>query len=262
MIPLHRSWRWLPLVRDSLLTLRGHCAIIVSDVDEHDATLARLRDEFEADDDIAFVGARDVAPGWVAHANDLLARASTPLVMWLPHDDVIDETWIIEAERALDAHPSAIAACGPLVASAHSEPHLAVGLDPDETFTRRSRARRVVHAVDALERGDPALLGILYRAVVRRERNPALPSRGELGVWSDAFWALELVSRGPIVITSARYAKTWHSESTIFTWTDPREDPAHLQRDVDRLVRRLPWASRAVVARAIRRQRRNAQEAP
>lgn len=262
MIPLHRSSRWLPLLRDSLRTLRGHCAIIVSDVDEHDTTLARLQEEFAADDDIVFLGARDVGPGWVAHANDLLARATTPFVMWLPHDDVIDETWIVEAERALDAHPSAIAACGPLVASEHSEPHLAVGVDPAETFTHPSRARRVVHAVDSLERGDPALLGILYRAVVRRERNPTLPARGELGGWSDAFWALELVSRGPIVITSARYGKTWHSGSTIFSWTDPREDPARLQRDIDSVVGTLPWASRTVAAWAIRRHRTRAREAP
>jgi glycosyltransferase involved in cell wall biosynthesis len=52
--------------------------------------------------------------GWVGNTNAALALAETSHAMILPHDDVIDPTYVTECLAALDAHPDAVLACSDL----------------------------------------------------------------------------------------------------------------------------------------------------
>lgn len=254
LIPLHRSAPWLPLVEANIARLHDHCRIVVSDAHEHDDALARLREAVAPLPTVTTLGARDLAPGWVAHVNDLLDRADTEFAMWLPHDDEIGPEWILEAQRALDRHPDAVIACGRLVPSTHSDHGLAASLDPDPVLASRSRVRRLSRAIASIEHGDPAVLGMLFRGVARRELVPPMPERDEHGSWSDIFWALRLLCRGAAVPTTATYAKTWHRASTVQQWTDARDDRAQLRLDIDRALAELPARTRAVVDWAARRR--------
>ena len=254
LIPLHRSSPWRPLVAANVERLHGHCRIVLSDAHEHDDTLARLREHVSDFPGVSTVGARDLASGWVAHVNDLMTRADTEFAMWLPHDDEIGPEWILEAERALDRRRDAAIACGHLASSMHSEPDLAVSLAPDPVLASRSRIRRLSRAIVHIEHGDPALLGMLFRGVMRRELVPPMPERDEFGSWSDILWALSLLSRGAAAPTTAQYEKTWHRTSTVHQWTDARDDREQLRLDIDRALAELPARTRAMVDWAARRR--------
>jgi hypothetical protein len=247
LVPLHRSQRWVETVAGTIERLHGHCAVIVSDADERDDSLNLLRDRFAQTPAVQFIGARPLAAGWVAHCNDLMARASTRYALWMPHDDEIGLDWVVQGERILEGRSDAVAACGVLRSSALSDPGLASALDPDAALGDRWRARRVAHAVALIERGDPALLGILFRSVLRRDRVPPIPERDEHGSWSDILWALQLVGRGAAVPMHAAYAKTWRHDSTVQQWTDARNDRAQLALDIDLTLGELPRSTRAVV---------------
>jgi len=175
--------------------------------------------------------------------------------MWLPHDDEIGADWIDAGERTLDARPDAAAACGRLVPSPNSEEAMHVALKPDPVLGSHVRVRRLARALALVERGDPALLGLLFRSVLRHDRVPPLPERDEHGSWSDIMWALTLLGRGAAVPMSAGYAKTWHATSAVQQWRDARDDRAQLGLDIDRALAELPRGTRAVVDWAARRPR-------
>ena len=67
LIPLHESAAWLQTVRGNLARLAGHVSIIVSDATVQDDTLSVLEREWGGRNGIAFLGARSLRPGWVAH---------------------------------------------------------------------------------------------------------------------------------------------------------------------------------------------------
>ncbi len=254
LIPLHRSAPWRPMVEANIARLHEHCRIVVSDAHEHDDTLALVREHVADLSNVTTVGARALAPGWVTHVNDLMARAETEFAMWLPHDDEIGPEWILDAERALDRRPDAAIACGHLESSSHSDPDLAASLAADSVLASRSRIRRLSRAIAHIEHGDPALLGMLFRGVMRRALVPPMPERDEHGSWSDIFWALRLLTRGAAVPTTARYEKTWHRTSTVQQWTDARDDRGQLRLDIDHALAELPARTRAVVDWAARRR--------
>jgi hypothetical protein len=254
LIPLHRSAPWSDLVDANSERLHEHCRIVVSDVHEHDDTLNRVREQWARLPHLETIGARDLEVGWVAHVNDLMQRAKTPFAMWLPHDDEIGPEWITEAEHDLDRRPDAAIACGRLETSTRSDPAFAVSLAPDPVLASRSRIHRLSQAIAHIEAGDPALLGILFRGVARRDRVPPMPDRDEHGSWSDIFWALRLLCRGAAVPTNAPYAKTWHHTSTVQQWTDARDDRDQLRHDIDRAIAELPASTRRMVDWATRRR--------
>ena len=113
-IPLHRGRRWADNVLGNIARLRGHARVLVSDAHEHDDALRTIRERAEPGDDLTLVGRRDVPAGWVPHYNDLLNRAGTPLMMWLPQDDEIGAEWVVDCARTLRRFPEAILATGAL----------------------------------------------------------------------------------------------------------------------------------------------------
>ena len=79
-IPLFRSAPWLEVIERNVTRLAGVARVIISDPTGADEAFLALQDRgFGAS--VEFAGARDLEPGWVAHCNDLPARARPPYVM-------------------------------------------------------------------------------------------------------------------------------------------------------------------------------------
>lgn len=247
LVPLHRSAPWLESLTEQLGALRGTALVIVSDATGADDTLAALRARHGDDPAITWLSPRSLAPGWVSHCNDMLARASTEFVMWLPHDDHIDADWITEAERRLDEQPAAIAACGRIHAL-QNDSHGRGGAVQLPPFVADPDAHgRLVAAVETLLSGVTADLGVLFRSVTRRALVPPLPAGLEGDDWSDVLWALHLLRLGTVVELSASYGKRWHDASTHFAWGDHTADAAQLRLAVARALTDEPGEARADV---------------
>ncbi len=217
-IPLHRSRRWLDRVAANIDELADVAHVVVSDPDEHDDTLALLRARFG--DRAEWQGRRELAPGWVAHANDLLAGAGTPLFMWLPHDDGITREWIVRAEAALADDPAALLAVGRVRAHDIDVPP-PFAFDPG--FAAADAETRVRAALDAF-RIDASRLGLLFRAVFRTADAVALPPTTDDG-WADVPWAIRMLSAGRAVEIDAVYDKRWHPASASANWAPMRTAP-------------------------------------
>ncbi|OYX59338.1 MAG: hypothetical protein B7Y93_00320 [Micrococcales bacterium 32-70-13] len=247
LLPLHRSRPWLDSLLDQVRALSGHVALVVSDATEHDDTLAVLRRELGDDPALEWRARRPLAPGWRAHANDLLAGVSTPYVMWLSHDDRIGPDWVAQAEALLDERSELVAVCGPIRAlrDEHDSPDHLVEVP---SFVELADPReRVGAALRSLLVDRPADLGVLYRSVVRTAAMPPLPPGVEGDEFSDVLWGLSLLEAGPVGRTEAVYEKRWHSASAHAQW------PAWSARSTSirqRLIDALPSADRQIVVDA------------
>lgn len=229
-IPLHASARWVDTVVANVGALVPVARVVVSDATGVDDSLDRVRAALgPAADEVTWLGPRPLAPGWVAHGNDLLARAATPFVMWLPHDDLVGADWVVRSEAALDADPAAVLACG-TVTSVDDEAGIeAPGRDlvPAHDLTTRDPSLRLAAALRHVMRPEPELLGMLFRAVVRRAAAPPLPATGEVGdgVWADVLWALEVLAAGHLAPVEATYRKRWYEGSAHRDWPDLYAEP-------------------------------------
>lgn len=247
LVPLHRSAAWYDSLADQLKELREVARIIVSDRTGEDDTLARLRAAID-DETIGWIGPRDGERGWVAHCNDLGARALTEFVMWLPHDDRITRDWIREAEAVLDAMPDAVAACGPIVplSSDSSGRGRLVHIAPFCTLS--DAVERSSAAVEHLVTGQSSELGILFRSVVRLRALPTLPPGIIDDDWSDLLWAIRLLTRGQVAPMTAVYGKRWHDTNTHGAWGDHALDhPDRIRRAIATALDELPSDDRASV---------------
>lgn len=261
LVPLHRSGPWIDVVSRNLRTLAPVARVVVSDATGLDDTWERLRAR-HPDLPVTWLGPRSLEAGWVAHCNDLLARADTELAMWLPHDDDLTADWVTAAQAALDAAPDAVMAVGPLAAEGETgPPRYAVhpGLaSPDP-------ASRVGDALRCITGSASALLGMTFRGVHRVDRAVPLPSYEAGGDWCDVLWALEMVARGPVVATEAVYVKRWHAANTHGAWRDRRAERElrecaipHALRHLDATVRERVLAT-AWTDEALDQRDRNAE---
>ncbi|MEQ9094298.1 MAG: glycosyltransferase family A protein, partial [Miltoncostaeaceae bacterium] len=225
-IPLHRGLPWVDSVVGNIARLRGHARLIVSDVHEHDGALEEVRRRVDAGPDLILVGRRDLAAGWVAHCNDLLARATTPLFMWLPQDDEIDAGWIARCEAALGAHPAAVLAHGVLVGvDAEGLQHRGEVIAPSGHLADPALDGRL-HAAGRFLVDAPAPLGIAFRGVFRREWACPLPAGDADGEWGDLLWALAMLLRGPFVeAPGAAYRKRYRPDGEHTWWTPTARPP-------------------------------------
>ena len=73
-------------------------------------------------------------------------------------------------------------------------------------------------------RPQPELLGMLFRAVVRRASAPPLPAT-EGGVWADVLWAVSVLAAGHLAPIDATYSKRWYASSAHRSWPDMYADP-------------------------------------
>ena len=247
LIPLHRSAPWRASIAEQLHELTGAAHVIVSDATGADETLKELRDECGHDPRITWLGTRPLAPGWVAHANDLLAQATTEFVMWLPHDDRINAHWVTDAERLLDRHADAVAACGPIQAIQYGSAGRGGAIAIPSFANDSETINRVGAAVDSLLTGRGGDLGIFFRSVVRKSLAPSLPTGLVGDDWADVLWALRLLCIGPVAPMTAVYKKRWHDASTHASWTDYTAEAGRLRRAIAQAMAGLPEPSHSEV---------------
>ena len=222
-IPLYKSGTWLPVIRENLVALSGNARVIVSDVDEHDDTLRQLTEEFAGEPDFEFIGQRALATGWAHHCNDLKSRATTDYFMWLPHDDSIGSDWVQKGVAALDQNPTASIAFGSMILQNVSlGTELELEFQPDNS---RPEARdRLLEAFRRQFVTRHPALGHAFRGIQRRELTGLLPTESspevsrEPGWKADVFWAVNALSRGPFVATTAFYRKRIGIETTSSSW--------------------------------------------
>lgn len=221
-IPLHRGARWADNVIANARRLRGHARILISDADERDDALARVRDALPPGPDVEFAGARDLPAGWTAHFEDLRRRAGTPLMMWLPQDDEIDARWVTGAAAALAAAPRAVLAIGAMTA-VHGEGLQRAGLlqRPSPRLEHHDPIQRVRAAAEFIFT-DWGPVGLAVHGVFRRSTAPALPDVPPDGRMADALWVLGAAARGPFAsIPHAAYRKRFYAGSTHQRWGHP-----------------------------------------
>lgn len=233
LIPLHRAAPWREKVRDTALTLSSVATVMVSDADGADDTLTRLGSDLDGLPGIELLGPRDLAPGWVAHANDLQARARTPYVMWMPQDDSVDAAWVLKGERVLDARPEAVLAVGTM--------HLINGgrkvteLAPITEYAAAEAVDRVRSALRRQFFTGPPGLGHAYRGVQRASATVPLPVVAIDGIeptigWkADVLWAMTMLARGPFASIDAVYRKTMHRKSASHDWAAENLTPGFRQ---------------------------------
>lgn len=227
VIPLHTSVAWVDNVVGNVTRLGGRARIIISDPFEADAALATLRTRVGAVPHVVFAGRRPLAAGWPAHYNDLFARARTPLVMVLAHDDEIDALWVDAACAALAASPDAILAVGDLVDEADHARRIVLqpALGSLSAYDR-------VRAGSSLVVADGAALGVAMRGVFRREAALPVPVGIPGDEWADIYWAIAMLVRGRFVtIPGAEYRKRFRPDGTHLQWAplDRRAMAQHLR---------------------------------
>jgi hypothetical protein len=232
LVPLHGSARWLPVVTGTIERLAPHAQLLVSDATGVDDTLARLRERFGHLENVEWVGPRPLPAGWVAHCNDLLERARTEYVMWMPHDDETHPAWVTLGERALDDSPGAVLALGRLQSLEQNELGVddrsvpsRVTYDPHPPFLDSDAEKRVGEALRLCFRGPGSLLGMAFRGVFRRESAVPLPDTGPDGAWADILWAIRMLGVGSFTSTEAAYWKRWYDGSTHDRWARRGTDP-------------------------------------
>ena len=247
-IPLHRSGRWVENVAANLHRLAGHAAITVSDATGEDDAFELLRAEFGSAAGVEWLGPRPIAPGWVGHCNELLARSTEPYFAWLPHDDEIGSDWVDDAENVLDSTPWAVLALGTLVPV--DEPGVTNGghrIEPFAPFSDRDDRARVRRAAEICAFGDHSLLGAAFRGVMRRDRAVPLPASHEGDEWADVLWAVRMLVRGPFAAMPAVYGKRWHPQNTHSSWGDVRRLEEFRTRLLPSALLDLDAAEREVV---------------
>lgn len=256
LIPLHRAERWIETIEGNIARLRGVASIVVSDP-EPSPTLERLAAVFAADPTVTVVGERPLAPGWVAHCDDLRARVSTEFFAWLPQDDEIDAAWVLEGERALDAHPDAVLAVGALAHWTADDVGRWVeqtGLERVvllEAFGSSAVEDRISAALRVAADADRTPLGLAFRGVQRRSLSEPLEDS-----WGDAQaddrWAIRGLVRGPFVhLPDAVYRKRYHSGGAHESWGDARDRGSWLAQEVPSSLAALEAdRARDLIARA------------
>ena len=254
LIPLHASAPWLPVVAGNIERLAPHARLLVSDATGVDDTLGRLRERFFDLTDIEWVGPRPLRSGWVAHCNDLVHRAATEFVMWMPHDDEIDADWVTLGEGALDATPGAVLALGWLHslegedrATDDRRPPARAPLHTHVPFCDIEPETRALAAVEECLHGNTARLGAAFRGVYRRETAVPLPDTGPDGAWADILWAIGMLTVGAFTPTDASYRKRWHAGNTHGDWADPRKEDSFRREVLPHALGRLAPEVREVV---------------
>ena len=260
-IPLFRSAPWLEVIERNVTRLAGVARVIISDPTGADEAFLALQDRgFGAS--VEFAGARDLEPGWVAHCNDLAARARTPYVMWLSHDDEIEPAWVHASVAALDRDPTAVAAVGRVTGES---PRAEFAQNPD--YSSRSQRDRVAAGLRDLVQGRPDSLGLLFRSVQRRELAPLLlPTPND--AWADVPWALKMLSRGPVAFHDEPFFKlplvldAWDEENVQHRRHARAlgQHAEHLERERAAIERSRSWRLLRALGRlkpASRRRRRD-----
>lgn len=244
LIPLHRSLRFIEVLRQNIRELSPTTRIIVSDPFEHDIAFHLLKTECVGNPNVTFIGRRDLEASWVPHYNDLLSRVRTTFFMWLAHDDEVDASYISICRGHLLTNSELGGVVGEIASVEGEHLHFVPQLSfPDEKTN--SSYQFLANAL-LFEWN----LGILFRAVFRTKRAKQIPITFQKDHWADLVWAYGFCVENHVVQDpTAVYRKRFFPESTHAGW-DPR---THLASS-------LPYFVEQIVTSRLRKKRRLACE--
>ncbi len=248
LMPLHRAAPWLDQIRLNLERIPSDARVILSDETFEDGALGGLQETCGSDPRLFFREERHPA-GWRGHANRLLAAARTELVSILAQDDTITDGYYEKLIAALDAHPSAGLAFGPLDAVGWKGPDPVRFERPPLVLGRRPPWR------EALELDRAWNLGIPYRGVIRRRLVAPVPATpGDR--YADQIWVFGIALRAHLVeAPTALYIKRYHAANTHMVWRQLEGEDRRLAllAQVRARLRGRPGPRRAAEAELARR---------
>lgn len=210
-IPLHRAAPWIDVISANILLIPARTRIMLSDVTGHDDSIDLLADLHSRDRRLVLRRGSD-GLGWREHTNQLLRTARTEFFAILPQDDTITPRYFEKLIAALDRHPSAGIAFGPLEAISdngatrlrHPPPPFALGVRPPW--------------VEALQLDEHWNLGIPYRGVVRRRLARPIPATPE-DRFADQVWVFSIALVSHLLeVPDALYMKRYHPKNTHTDW--------------------------------------------
>ena len=189
--------------------------------------------------------------GWVDNCNWLLARVETPYSFLLPHDDLLEESYIERLLETANAHPTA-----------------AVVYSDIQTLGLPEELRLVQHSIRGAEftRVLTYLIehynGVAWRGLMRLD---ALRAAGPIAhnavddFAAETVWLFQLVMRGEFVrVTEPLYTKRYLQGSVHGQWLDRnREGRVQAWREhclalaCEALDRDIPPGQKSMIAQAL-----------
>jgi hypothetical protein len=232
-VPLHASSRWVDNVVHNVRALPAAVTeILVSDRTCLDDAAEQLRAQL-ADDRRVTVIAEPVDLGWEEHYQLLMEQATGDLLMWMPHDDVFDPSWVPTLATALETHPQAWLAFGRL------EPVLVDGVTPRPGWRPRPRQSGVIAGRAALQMMLQGDMGVPFRGLFRRREVLGAGLRLQpAGTFPavDMLWVFSVALRSALVFDDRTVTrKRYYPTSTHARWQGL---PGDRQREALALLRR------------------------
>lgn len=218
-LPLHRSARFLDIIRNNLDRLEGQdIEILISDRHLLDDALDRLEEEYGHDPRIRILRAND-GIGWVDHFNELLKSACGQYFMWMPHDDDFPADYLPKLLAAMEQHPTAIVAFGKVdTLDRAGRPHDSITLPPPESYDPGDWSTRLL--LHLLTQWNP---GIAFRGLFRREpliENGLFIRHTRRDVLADYYWVFATGFLGPwVYVPDCLCSKRYYRKSTHGKWT-------------------------------------------
>jgi hypothetical protein len=211
LVPLHNSKSFIEIVDKNIAELKETANLIISDAFENDDSLSQLRKKWQNLSNVKFLGRRDIKPGWIAHYESLLSMVETNYFMWLAHDDEIKVEYLEKCIKLLESDSEISAAVGQII-SIEGEGLL---VRPQPLLPKSDQIQKYLYRANGLF--FEWNLGVLFRAVFKRQRVYHLPISNIEDRWSDEIWAYgfcinNLIAQDPTAIYKKRfYVGSTHS---------------------------------------------------
>lgn len=147
--------------------------------------------------------------GWIGNTNFLLAKVKTPYYCILPHDDLIETTYISKLLENLEEFPQAAASFCDIIC---------FGNHQGKIIQESIRGDAEIRLTDYLLHHYNA---VLMRSLVRRKAADPIYFRGNklLDFSADTIWGLELIMRGEVIrLPETLYKKRYQPGSYHHQW--------------------------------------------
>jgi len=238
IVPAYKSARFIGETLDSLAAQTwDNLEILVGDDASPDDTAEVVRTFAERHPN-ARVVLRPRNMGWIANTNDLMAQATGEFLFYMPHDDLLEPTYVERLAGALADRPQAIIAYSDLLfgevcrpATVHSFDRLS-GIESG--VTRASQMLRMPYGWWVPHRG-------VFRARAFRAIGGLRPAPF-IGQFSADFpWLVQMAALGGFVrVPEVLYHKRWMPESLSRNWTGGHDPKRALLMSAALGIRGLP----------------------
>ena len=184
---------------DTLTSLKNqtypNLRILISDDASTDHTAAMCRQAAETDARLRVIQ-QPKRRGWVGNINSLLQQAEGDYFFFMPHDDILEPTYVEKLVAALENHPDAVIAFSDITCFEHGQ-HREIQVYK-ELEGEKNRVRRAIRWLDQPTAGWCVPYRGLFRAnTVKQFRGLRKNLAGEFG--ADWAWLLHMTLLGDFV---------------------------------------------------------------